>query len=155
MGFVSLKLDAILAWYNKERSKPAYNLCTFFIQSPNIDRLWAQLIVNKQTNKKLFICVNSMKEFKMENKVNELNIQPFDGKKYTVWKFCVKLLLPELSVRDVVDSDPPSDISDEWHKNDSTAKSVIVEYLGDSFLSFAKQNTTAREIFQNLYAIYD
>lgn len=99
--------------------------------------------------------MNSLKVFKMENRVNKRNIQPFDGEKYTVWKFRVQSLLFELSVKDVLDRDPPSIISDEWRKKDSTAKSVIVEYLGDSFLSFAKENITAKWIFQNLDTIYE
>lgn len=42
-----------------------------------------------------------------------------------------------------------------WEKQNRTAKSVIVEYLADSFLSFAKEELTARDIIKNLDALYE
>lgn len=89
----------------------------------------------------------------MESKLS--NIQPFTGDRYTVWKFRVQLLLAELDVLTVVDNDLPEEISDEWLKKDAIATSTIVEYLSDSFLGFAKDNATARDIYDNLSAIYE
>lgn len=92
----------------------------------------------------------------MENRVaNKRNIQPFNGERYGVWKFRVKSLLTELNIIKVIESEIPCDPSDEWHKNNNTAKSVIIDYLGDSFLGFAKGPTSAREIFQKLDEIYE
>lgn len=91
----------------------------------------------------------------MEVKTTKRNIQQFTGEKYSVWKFRVKALLDELNVLHVVNNEPPEVITDEWRKCDSTAKSVIVEYLSDSFLDFVKDNVTARNIFLALDNIYE
>ncbi|CAD7081866.1 unnamed protein product [Hermetia illucens] len=74
------------------------------------------------------------------------NIKPFDGEKYSVWKFRIRALLTELNVVQVVVSEVPDEITEEWKIAERTAKSVIVEYLSDSFLSFAKEEHTTKEI---------
>lgn len=88
------------------------------------------------------------------------NIKPFNGEKYAVWKFRIKSLLAELNVLTVIESDPPDEFPDivaaeAWNKSEITAKSVIVEYLSDAFLGFAKENIKAKEILTNLDEIYE
>ncbi|CAD7093709.1 unnamed protein product [Hermetia illucens] len=83
------------------------------------------------------------------------NIKPFDGEKYSVWKFRIRALLTELNVVQVVDSEVPDEITEEWKIAERTAKSVIVEYLSDSFLSFVKEENTTKEIISDLDAIYE
>lgn len=90
----------------------------------------------------------------MDNLKTKRNIQPFNGEKYSVWKFQIRALLTELDVIKVVDEEPVLRL-DTWEKQNRTAKSVIVEYLADSFLSFAKEELTAREILKNLDALYE
>lgn len=82
------------------------------------------------------------------------NIKQFDGEKYSVWKFRMRALLSEMDVLKAIDEAPNVEDSD-WKKNNRIAKGVIVEYLADSFLGFAKENDTARQIFQNLDTLYE
>lgn len=55
----------------------------------------------------------------------------------------------------VIDEEVPADLTAEWSKEERIAKGAIVEYLSDSFLGFAKPESTAREILQSLDAIYE
>lgn len=82
------------------------------------------------------------------------NIKPFDGDRYSVWKFRIRALLSEMDLIKVIDDDPIIR-SQEWEKNNRIAKGVIVEYLADSYLGFAKQDCTAREILKNLDSLYE
>lgn len=82
------------------------------------------------------------------------NIKPFDGEKYSVWKFRVRALLSEINVLQVIDDDPIIR-SQDWEKNNRIAKSIIVEYLTDSYLGFAKEESTAKEIFKSLDVLYE
>lgn len=90
----------------------------------------------------------------MESAKSKRNIRPFDGEKYSVWKFRIRALLSEMDVIKVIDDDPLIRCS-QWEKNNRAAKSVIVEYLTDSYLGFAKENTTAKEILKSLDALYE
>ena len=91
----------------------------------------------------------------MENKGAKRNIKPFDGEKYSVWKFRIRAILSELDVIKVIDNEIPDPLTDEWSKSERLAKSVIVDYLSDSFLGFAKAENTAKEILQKLDTIYE
>lgn len=90
----------------------------------------------------------------MDNAKSKRNIKPFDGEKYSVWKFRIRALLDEMDVLKVIDEDPVIGCQ-QWEKNNKIAKSVIVEYLTDSFLVFAIEETTARQIIQDLDALYE
>lgn len=82
------------------------------------------------------------------------NIKPFDGEKYSVWKFRIRALLSEMNVLKVIESDPI--IRDStWDKSNRIAKSIIVEYLSDSYLGFAKEGSTAKDILHSLDALYE
>ena len=91
----------------------------------------------------------------MENLKVKRNIKAFDGERYSVWKFRLRALLSELDVLKVLDDEKLDKKSDEWKKADKVAKSVIIEYLSDSFLGFVKVESSAKEIIQSLDAIYE
>lgn len=82
------------------------------------------------------------------------NIKPFDGEKYSVWKFRIRALLSEIDVIKVIDEDPLPD-NESWVKNNKIAKSVIIEYLSDSYLDFAKKDDSAKDILKNLDTLYE
>lgn len=90
----------------------------------------------------------------MENFKTKRNIIPFNGEKYSVWKLRIRSLLCELDVIKVIDEDPIIRCS-TWEKSNRIAKSVIVEYLADSYLSFAKGDATAKEILASLDSFYE
>lgn len=90
----------------------------------------------------------------MDNLKTKRNIKPFNGEKYSVWKFRIRALLCEMDVIKVIDDDPKKECS-IWEKNNRIAKSVIVEYLADSYLGFAQEESTASEILKRLDALYE
>lgn len=92
--------------------------------------------------------------FTMENSRSKRNIRAFDGEKYSVWKFRIRALLNELDVIKVIDEDPLFE-NDAWKKNNRIAKSIIVEYLSDAYLSFAKEKSSAKDILTCLDALYE
>lgn len=82
------------------------------------------------------------------------NIKPFDGEKYSIWKFRIRALLSEMNVLKVIESDPIIRDS-SWDKSNRIAKSIIVEYLSDSYLGFANEDSTAKDILKSLDALYE
>ena len=83
------------------------------------------------------------------------NIKPFNGEKYSVWKFRIRTLLSELNLLSVIDEEIPGTRSAEWEKNNKAAKSIIVEYLADSYLNYINENGTAQAVFKHFDAIYE
>ncbi|XP_068897506.1 uncharacterized protein [Tenebrio molitor] len=72
-------------------------------------------------------------------KIDKRNIKQFNGERYSIWKFRVKSLLRELNILHAVEDAIPDLPDEHWLKADSTARGVIVDYLSDAFLSFAKE----------------
>lgn len=64
-------------------------------------------------------------------------------------------MLAELAVLHIIDSAVPTVITNEWKKQDSRAKNVIVENLHDPFHGFAKENEQTWEILSKLDNIYE
>lgn len=90
-----------------------------------------------------------------QSKKTKRNIQPFNGQKYSIWKFRVRALIAEEDALEVIDKDTPDKISDEWQKRERIAKGVIIEHLSDSMIGFATEKDTARQIFKKLDEIYE
>lgn len=83
------------------------------------------------------------------------NIQPFNGDRYSTWKFRIKSLLAELQVSSVIEEPAPEKPDDAWTRKNLIAKGTIVEYLDDAFLNFAKDTDTAKAVIDNLDKIYE
>lgn len=90
----------------------------------------------------------------MDNVKQKQNIKPFNGEKYSIWKFRIRSLLSEIDVIEVKDGEIPATRSESWQKKNRIAKNVIVEYLFDSFIGFVNETITAKEIFKNLDSLY-
>ena len=80
---------------------------------------------------------------------SKINIIAFDGDRYSWWKLRLRVLLNELDGLQVIDDETPEKQSDECKISNRVTKSIIVEYLSDSFPGFAKAESTTREIFKS------
>lgn len=83
------------------------------------------------------------------------NIKPFNGEKYAIWKFRVKSLLSELGVLSVIEEEIPTEPNQTWLKRNCVARNTIIEYISDSLLHFAKNNPHAKDIIEEMDAIFE
>uniref|UniRef100_A0A6V7JQH5 Retrovirus-related Pol polyprotein from transposon TNT 1-94-like beta-barrel domain-containing protein n=1 Tax=Bracon brevicornis TaxID=1563983 RepID=A0A6V7JQH5_9HYME len=90
-----------------------------------------------------------------EPKKSKRNIKPFNGDKYSIWKFRVRARVAEDSSLNVLDEESPNDRDEDWNACERIAKGIIIEHLDDSMIGFATEHNTAREIFKQLDAIYE
>ncbi|XP_026667522.1 uncharacterized protein LOC108622733 [Ceratina calcarata] len=84
------------------------------------------------------------------SRLKERNIKLFGGERYSIWKLRVCAIMSEHDVIEVIYEDAPDMLTAEWIKAERIAKNVIVEYLSDSFLGFAKPGSTAKNILKSL-----
>lgn len=82
------------------------------------------------------------------------NIKPFNGEKYSKWKFLIRALLSEHNTLILIDENSGV-LPEQTKKLEKMVKNIIIETLSDTFLGFASDDCTAREIFQKLDAIYE
>lgn len=92
-----------------------------------------------------------------DTKKSKRNIKPFDGEKYSIWKYRIRSLIAEEDALKVLDETDPteSDKLGEWAKSERIAKGIIIEYLSDSMLSFSTEADTAKNVMEKLDAIYN
>lgn len=83
------------------------------------------------------------------------NIKPFDGTKYSIWKYRIRALIAEEDALRVLDENVPDKPDADWNKKERIAKGKIIEYLTYSLLSFSTEKDTAKSIIEKLDAIYD
>ena len=61
-----------------------------------------------------------------ETKKTKRNIKPFNGEKYSIWKFRIRALIAEEDALQVLDKDRPETVTDEWKKQEKIAKGIII-----------------------------
>lgn len=89
-----------------------------------------------------------------EKKNLKRNIEPFNGEKYSIWKFRVRALIAEENALQVLDEEIPLYVDEEWKKDERAAKGIIIASLSDQMLSFAQGDLTAYEIITKLDETY-
>jgi len=67
------------------------------------------------------------------------------------------LTRPQLEEHDLlrVIDETHAEVTDEIKQAERNAKSLIIEYLSDAFLSYANSESTAKQIFASLDVIYE
>ena len=91
----------------------------------------------------------------IERKTTKRNIKPFNGDRYSIWKFRIRALIAEEDALQVLDKNPPESVTVEWQKHERIAKGIIIEHLSDSMIGFATEEDTSGQILQKLDSIYE
>jgi hypothetical protein len=81
---------------------------------------------------------------------SSLRITKLNGVNYQTWKFKVELLLIKEDLWDVVDKDPPADVTSEWQTKDRKARASIGLLIEDSQLHLIRKETTAKSTWNAL-----
>lgn len=92
-----------------------------------------------------------------EAKKAKRNIKPFNGEKYSIWKYRIRSLIAEEDALKVLDEVAPTDPKalSNWKRCERIAKGIIIEYLSDSMLSFSTEADTAKQVIHKLDSIYN
>ena len=85
---------------------------------------------------------------------NKLNITPFDGTNFHVWKFRVEKILDEYGVLSCVKEDVDEDVQGEV-KKDKKAMSLIVQCLADSQMELVMNKKNAFDMWRSLGTVYE
>ena len=72
-------------------------------------------------------------------------IKPSTGERYAICKFRVKALLRELGVLKVIDEKILEKLCNKWLKLNLAARMIVIEYLSNAFLNFAKDKQHAND----------
>jgi len=97
---------------------------------------------NNNSEKRITIEKKNSYSRKMEK--GKRNKTPFNGQKYSICKFGVRALLKKNELIKLIDEEPSDKESVEVRKRaERNAKSLITEYLSDSFLVFANNGSSA------------
>lgn len=70
------------------------------------------------------------------------NTKTYDGEKFS------RSLLAEIDALKVIDEEVPNSVTKAWKKTERSVKSLIIELQSVSFLGFASNESTAKQIFQ-------
>lgn len=86
-------------------------------------------------------------------------ITPFNGKDFSSWQFWIEAILEDQGVQYCVQTEKSS-ISDaslklQFGKDDSKAKSFIIQCVSDSHLEYARDGNTSKEKFDKLLSIFE
>ena len=75
-------------------------------------------------------------------------IRQFNGGPYSIWKFRIKAIIAEEGALQVLNEEPPVELTDNWKKMEMFAKVCIIEYISDSMIGTITEQDTARDVFK-------
>ena len=77
------------------------------------------------------------------------NIKLFDSEEYSVWEFWIRTLLKETKLIDVIDK-PAPELLQRNGQTQIQKLSVVIDYLSDALIGYAKSDKSAQDILKNL-----